>query len=345
MRIAVVNNCVPFLSGGAEHLAQALHEKFIEFGHESILVRIPFQWQPPEKVIESMAACQMLRIDNVDRVIPLKFPVYCIPHADKMLWLLHQFRQVYDFWGTRYQGLPNTPEGLRMRDVIMRTDTEILSKVRKIYTNSHVTTTRLKKFNGIDSEVLYPPLLAHSHFRCDGYGDYIFYPSRVNHTKRQFLAVEAMQFVKSDVKLVIAGSPELPEDLKQLEEIIRDRRLEGRVKLMPTFIPEDTKAELFSRALGCVYIPYDEDSYGYVTLEAFHSRKPVITCTDSGGTSIVVHEGVTGFVCKPDARHIAAAMDRLREENGLAERLGTAGFELMNRLGINWENVILRLTQ
>ena len=40
---------------------------------------------------------------------------------------------------------------------------------------------------------------------------------------------------------------------------------------------------LYAGALGVVYTPYDED-FGYVTLEAFLARKPVITARDSGGT-------------------------------------------------------------
>ncbi len=49
-----------------------------------------------------------------------------------------------------------------------------------------------------------------------------------------------------------------------------------------------------------VYPPFDED-FGYVTLEAFLARKPVVTCTDSGGPNEFVVDGVNGYVCEPDA--------------------------------------------
>jgi glycosyltransferase involved in cell wall biosynthesis len=45
-----------------------------------------------------------------------------------------------------------------------------------------------------------------------------------------------------------------------------------------------------------LFAPYQED-YGYVTLEAFLSRKPVITARDSGGTLEFVEDGVNGYVC------------------------------------------------
>ena len=34
-----------------------------------------------------------------------------------------------------------------------------------------------------------------------------------------------------------------------------------------------------------VFAPFDED-YGYVTLEAFEARKPVVTASDSGGAGL-----------------------------------------------------------
>jgi len=345
MKLAVVNNCVPFVAGGAEHLAEALTQKLREYGHEAVLIRIPFRWEPPAKIIESMLACRLLRLPNVDRVVALKFPAYLVPHPEKMLWLLHQFRQAYDLWGTRFQGLPDTPEGRRIRDVIVEADNRFLRQVRKIYTNSQVTSDRLRRFNGIDSEVLLPPLADTSQFFCAGYGDYILYPGRITASKRQLLAVEAMRHVTTDVRLVIAGRHEAPADLAQIEAVIQQHRLARRVQVIPRFISEEEKAALLSRALACAYFPYDEDSYGYVTLEAYYSRKPVITCSDSGGVCMVVKDGVTGHVTPPDPQAVAAAMDRLYLDRAAARRMGEAGLELLRSLQIGWDRVIEALTQ
>ena len=345
MKLAVINNCVPFVAGGAEHLAQALTRKLREYGHEAALIRIPFQWEPPSKIVECMLACRLLRLPNVDRVVALKFPAYYVPHPAKTLWLLHQFRQAYDLWGTRFQSLPDNPEGRRIRDVIKEADNFYLRQVHKIYTNSQVTSDRLKRFNGIDSEVLLPPLEDTSHFFCAGYDDYIFYPGRITASKRQHLAVEAMRHVTTDVRLVIAGQHEAPADLAEIEAVMEQHRLTHRVQVIPRFVSEQEKATLLSRALACAYFPYDEDSYGYVTLEAYYSRKPVITCSDSGGICMVVKEGVTGHVVPPDPKAIAAAMDRLYSDKRVAHRMGEAGFELLRSLGIGWDRVIEAFTQ
>jgi glycosyltransferase involved in cell wall biosynthesis len=344
VKIAIVNNCVPFIAGGAEHLADSLREKLIEHGHEAILIRIPFRWHPAESIVDHILACRLLSLRGVDRVIGLKFPAYFVPHDNKVLWLLHQFRQAYDLWGTPYQDIPDTPEGLRIRRVIVESDNEYLREARKIYTLSHVTVARLKKFNGFESEVLFHPLNRSDHFFSSGYGDYVFYPSRVTGGKRQALVVESMKHSKSPVRLVIGGQPELPSDREAIERIIREAGLGSRVQFIPRFLPEQEKANLFAGALGCAYTPYDEDSYGYVTLEAYHSRKPVITCTDSGGTTILVKNGETGFVVPPSPEAIGQAMDRLYDDRAAARRMGEAGYDLMNTLGINWDTVVERLT-
>src|SRR5437879_3222371 len=148
MKIVVLNNCVPVLRGGAEHLADALTLKLVEHGHKAMLVRIPFRWDPPEKIVEQMLACRLLRIPSVDRVIAFKFPVFYVPHPNKVLWLVHQFRQVYDLWGTQF-GLPDSPEGRALRELTTRGDNSYLPEARKLFTNSQVTSDRLKKFNGI----------------------------------------------------------------------------------------------------------------------------------------------------------------------------------------------------
>jgi glycosyltransferase involved in cell wall biosynthesis len=344
MKIALLTNCVPFVRGGAEHLVESLRDKLNEYGHEAMIIRIPLAWHPPERIVEHILAARLLRLYNVDRMIGFKFPAFYVRHDNKIHWLLHQFRQVYDLWGTKYQDIPDTPEGRRIREVVVNADNRYLREARGLYTNAPKTAQRLKKFNNLDAEVLYPPLGRSDHFRCDSYGDYLFCPSRITDGKRQALLTESMKYVRSGVRLVLAGQPETPADRERVEAIIRENCLEKRVQWIPRFISEDEKARLFAGALGCAYIPYDEDSYGYVTLESYHSRKPVITCRDSGDITVLVRDGQTGLVAEPTPAAIAGAMDNLYECRGEAERMGRAGYDLMMTLGINWETVVKRLT-
>ena len=82
-------------------------------------------------------------------------------------------------------------------------------------------------------------------------------------------------------------------------------------------VDDDQLIQLYKDALAVVYPPFDED-FGYVTLEAFLSRKPVITCTDSGGPNEFVVDGVNGFVCEPAPAALAAAINRLADDRRLA---------------------------
>jgi glycosyltransferase involved in cell wall biosynthesis len=344
MKILVANNCVPFVRGGAEHLAEALTDKLNEFGHQAMLVRIPFRWEPPSKMLESMLACRLMRTPNVDRIIAFKFPAYYLPHDNKYLWLVHQFRQVYDLWGTPYQGMEETAENLAVRRSIIEADNTYLREARKIYTNSATTSDRLARYNQIASTVLYPPLLETKHFRFGETGNYVFCAGRVTTSKRQHLLVEAMQHTRTAVRLVIAGKTEDPADAERIARLVAEYGLAGRVIVIDRFIEEEEKAALFSDALAAAYIPFDEDSYGYVTMEAFYSGKPVITTSDSGGILQFVGAGVRGFGVAPTPAALAAAMDRLYEEPARARALGEAGFALIRKMGLTWEHVVSTLT-
>ena len=65
------------------------------------------------------------------------------------------------------------------------------------------------------------------------------------------------------------------------------------------YVNEDQKREYYANALVVLFVPFDED-YGFITIEAMKSRKPVITTTDSGGPLEFVKTDHTGFVVSPD---------------------------------------------
>ena len=344
MRVAVLNNCVPFLEGGAEHLADALVLKLREYGHESTLVRVPFRWNPPEKILDHMLACRLIKLPNVDLAIAFKFPAFYIPHPNKVLWILHQFRQAYDLWGTPYQDLPSSPRGVAIRDAITKADNAYLKEAKKIYTNSTVTGARLQRFNNMDSHVLLPPLLQEAIYKTKPNEDFIVCPGRVNGAKRQLLLVQAMKYCRTPVKLVVAGKPETEIDREAINKTIATDKLGDRVTFIDRFITDTEKVDLLSRCLAAAYIPYDEDSYGYVTLEACLSRKPVITCTDSGGIDMLVRDGDTGYITAPEPKALAAAMDTLFQNEAKTVAMGNRAYEHAASFHINWDTVIKTLT-
>ena len=98
--------------------------------------------------------------------------------------------------------------------------------------------------------------------------------------------------------------------------------------------------ELYAGALGVIFPPYDED-YGYVTLEAFLSGKPVVTTTDAGGPNEFVVDGENGRVTAPDAQALGSALAGLHGDRRGAAALGDAGYDRARQ--VTWTGVIERL--
>ena len=92
------------------------------------------------------------------------------------------------------------------------------------------------------------------------------------------------------------------------------------------YVPDEELLELYANCSAVYYAPFDED-YGYVTVEAFLSGKPVLTCSDAGGVLEFVKHGVTGWVTPPDPAAIAAVLNEIAEQPGRCESLGCAGKE------------------
>jgi len=342
MNVAVLNTQVPFVRGGAEQLADGLVGALRKHGHEVALVRLPFSWYPDQRILDHMLAASLTRIPDVDLLIGLKFPAYYVQHPNKVLWILHQHRQAYDLWGTRWQGIADSAEGRAVRRAIFAADELHIPQGRRVFTISARVADRMRKFNGIAADVLYPPLPDEG-YRSGGAGDYVFYPSRISVLKRQLLAAESLRHVRSPVRLLLAGDADTEQDRGLLSELLADDELRGRVEWLDGWISHERKLELMTGALGCMFLPYDED-YGYVTLESFSSGKPVITCTDSGGPLELVQDGVSGIIAEPEPRAIAEAIDRLASDRAAARRMGLAGLERLAELRVSWNHVVERLT-
>jgi glycosyltransferase involved in cell wall biosynthesis len=345
MRILLATVQAPFVSGGAEYLALSLKNQLGERGHQCDIAAIPFKWYPMQSLLQSMLACRLLRLEcaEADLVIGLKFPAYLAPWKRKSIWLIHQFRQAYDLWGTQYQDLPDSPEGMAVRDAIITSDNTHLSEVRSLFTISQNVADRLRRFNQLEAtEVLYPPLAPGCRFQPETAESYFFFPSRLVSSKRQALAIEAMRYVRGPFRLLIAGKAESVDYQQQLQRLIEQHDLGSRVKLLG-WISEEEKTRLMNRCTAVVFPPFDED-YGFVTLEAFHAHKPVITVRDGGGATELVEHERSGLIVDADPHALAEAMDRLWREQRRTSDMGAEGFQSLGRRNISWDYVVERLT-
>lgn len=345
MKVLIVNNMAPFVWGGAEELALNLKTQLIGFGHEAEILRIPFRHNPADGIAAQMLMTRAFELTNVDHVIALKFPAYLIRHPRKTLWLLHQYRQAYDLFDAGQTNIPHGAHGDNIRALIRNADSEAFKESRRIFTNSETTRQRLRHYNGFDAEVLLPPLNNPKLFSGGKSEGYIFAGGRVNSMKRQHLLVEAMQYLPVGVKLIVAGPPDSPGDAQRLQELVELHKLSDRVKLDLRFMARDELARYVNGALACAYIPFDEDSLGYVAMEAATAGKPVITARDSGGILGLVKDGDTGWIAAPEPKALAEIMATAHKEPEHTRMMGEATRALWESFGANWESTIKRLLQ
>ncbi|MBV9673560.1 MAG: glycosyltransferase family 4 protein [Verrucomicrobia bacterium] len=289
-----------------------------------------------------MTVFRSVKIHGAERVICFRPPAYLLQHPNKVLWFIHHFRGFYDLWGTEASP-PMTAYNRALRHAIFQADGIGLREARMIFTNSRVVQKRLKDFNNVDSSVLYPPLLNPTAYRNTGYGEEVVYLSRLTSHKRQHLLVEAMAHVETEVKARICGDDLSGEYAKELTNMVSRFGVERRVLIENRWISEEEKREIIARSLAVAYFPLDEDSYGYPTLEAAHSEKPVLTTIDSGGVLEFVAHECNGLVCDSNAQAIAESLDRLYGDRVLAESLGREAHRTVQKLHIDWDNVVRHL--
>ncbi|MFH5923536.1 glycosyltransferase family 4 protein [Roseomonas xinghualingensis] len=344
MKVLVLSTKVPFVHGGAEELFDHLVRNLQLAGVEAEGMRIPFSWEPAERLIDEMLIARRLRLSNLDRVIALKFPAYMVPWNNKVLWLLHQYRQAYDLLDAGQSNIPGDARGKQILSAIRSGDALAFSEARRIYTNAPTTAQRLLHYNGFGSEVLRPPLNDPELFPGGESEGYILATGRVNAAKRQELLVRALRYAPK-ARLLVAGPPDTPADAVHLHRLAVAEGVEDRVRLDLRFLPRSELARMVNGALAVAYLPFDEDSLGYCTMEAFRAAKPVITTTDSGGVLDIVRCGETGLVATPDPEALGAAMATLCGDPARAGKLGLAGRAAMDAERLDWPTTIQKLVE
>jgi glycosyltransferase involved in cell wall biosynthesis len=331
MRVAVCAPQVPFVRGGAELMADDLVAALRARGHEAELVTMPFKWYPGTRVLDQAFLWRLVDLAEsdgrpIDRVIATKFPAYCVRHPNKVAWVLHQFRQAYDYDRTELGQFSESPEDRATRSAIERLDAVALGEARRVFATSRNVADRLKRFNGIDAELLPHPPQALSYRTSDSEG-FVLSVNRLDRAKRIDLLIEAAQR-ESGLRVVITGDG---PDRERLEALARG--LNGRVQFAGR-VDDEGLADLYARCLAVYYAPVDED-FGMVPYEAFLSGKPVVTTTDAGGPLEIVHDRETGVVVAPEAAEIARACAYLGAHAGEAEAWGRAGRAVAER--VTWD--------
>lgn len=164
-----------------------------------------------------------------------------------------------------------------------------MRKMDVVYANSINTQQRLRRFLGIDAEVLYPPC------NLEGYqflsqGDYYLSTARLEPYKRVDTVVQAFMRMPSKRLVVTSGGSQLAH-LKKLAAGASNIEFTG-------WVTQQELQRLVGNALATVYIPKDED-FGISPVQSMAAGKPVIGVNEGGVAETVLHES-TGCLLNSD---------------------------------------------
>ena len=317
-----------------------LTEELQARGVEADLVTLPLIERERFDLVRSALAWRSLDLTEVgsravDAVIATRFPSYAVRHPNKIVWVIHQYRQAYDQFGTPWSDFTSSAEDRRTRETIAAIDRLGLSEARRVFANSKTVAGRLAKHNGLASEPLYHPPPLVGRYRTGPFGDYALTVGRLDGWKRPDLPLRALAHAPRARLIVVGRGPEE----ERLKRLARDLGVDNRVEWIPE-AAEEVLLELYAGARIVVVAPQGED-LGYVPLEAFLSGKPVLTTDDAGGPLEFVIDGETGFVVPPTPDALGTALSHAWDREEALAALGERGRERASRL--SWDDTIGRL--
>jgi glycosyltransferase involved in cell wall biosynthesis len=340
-RIAVVTSSPPMAEGGHMVIARELTRALRDAGHESHIIVTPenrFGHQASAYLATWLTDVTSTEGRPIDQVISLRYPSYAIRHPRHVCWLNHTMREYYDLWDIFSATLSRKArlKELTRKRFIHAADRYLLTRVTKLFVQSKTVQQRIAIWQSVNSTVLYPPAPRRD-YRCDAYGRAFLFVSRLTRLKRADLVVRALATPPANgIRVVIAGDGDARPEL---ERLATDLAVADRI----TFTGRLTDEALIGHLATCravCFPPFQED-YGFVTVEAFASRKAVITCRDSGGPAELVRDGMNGFVCEPTPEALGRAMRRFVDDEALAGTMGEAAFDA--GAGLTWPDTVRQL--
>lgn len=344
--VIVLGAQVPFVSGGAELLNESLVREINKLdGVKAELVNIPFKWYPEEQMLNDIMAWRLLDLSEsngvkIDLVIGTKFPTYAVKHDNKVLWLVHQYRQMYDLANTEFDSSQwdeqSTKKSIEIRKKIKNLDNKFFNECKKIYTIAETVSDRLKKFNNFSSIPLLPPPILAEKIIARSYKDYILYVGRLDPMKRIDLLIKGLARSEKGKAFILGKGNEY----ERLEKLIKEYKLENRCELLG-YVSDEEFISYLASARAVYYAPLDED-YGYVTIEAFLAKKSVITCTDSGEVEKIVTKTGSGIVCDVNEKSIAKAINKIYNMSDIKlKNMSDNGYKFAKN--IKWKEIIQNL--
>ena len=180
-----------------------------------------------------------------------------------------------------------------------------------IIANSKNVQTRIKKYLGLESHVIYPPCDTHG-YNWLGQEDYYLSTARLEQYKRVDIIIHAFLQMK-DKKLLVASSGTESKRLKQIAGGAENIKFMG-------WLSEEKLKTIVGNAIATIYLAKDED-FGMAPVESMASGKPVIG-TNEGGLKETIVDNESGILvsAEPDQMEIIKAVKYLDANRAMQMR-------------------------
>jgi glycosyltransferase involved in cell wall biosynthesis len=157
----------------------------------------------------------------------------------------------------------------------------------------------------------------------------VLFVGRKEHLKRYDLAIEAVDRIADGrVGLVMIGRD------------VDKRAITSRHAMHLGELSREDVLDAYD-ACDVLVLPSESESFGWVTLEAWARRKPVIGNRLCGPVSTIIRDGEDGYLCA-GAAEMAARIAELTSQPELVRKLGQAGYQkVINRY--TWDIIAQRV--
>lgn len=186
-----------------------------------------------------------------------------------------------------------------------------IARMDKVIANSENVRERLRRYLGVDAQVVYPPVQI-DRYQYEPPKGYYLSTARLESYKRVSLLIRAF-LQMPDKKLVVASGGSQESYLMDLADGADNIHFAG-------WCGDARLRRLIQQSIATIYLPQDED-FGLSPVESMAAGKPVIGVAEGGLKETVVHER-TGLLLRsnPGRVDVVEAVQAMNEARAYAMR-------------------------
>ncbi len=154
------------------------------------------------------------------------------------------------------------------------------------------------------------------------------YAGRLSKEKGCEYLIKSLPFVRSKVKLLVAGKGAEEPNLKQ---IVTSNNIENKV----VFLGFIADIMLFYPLVDILIIPSEHESFGLIAIEAQALGIPVIASNTRGLNEVVINNKTGLLFERKNPEDLAKKIDKLIEDNELKKQVISGGYENVKQYSID----------